>query len=183
VPGCVQIPLHSSCQAHRQTPKVKRGVAGEGTYPLSAYLNSINWTSWGGDVDTERIIHDLKRAIANRGGIDGSLGSDVTREKLNLSQLKDTADPLPSAGTHRTLAVQPDTDLTFYIERDCDRAALQAIQKKGVTVVIRASVQMGKSHLLTRISEVAIKQGKRVVVVDLQLIDSAVRRIPALFFQ
>jgi hypothetical protein len=42
---------------------------------------------------------------------------------------------------------------------------------------------MGKSHLLTRISEVTIKQGKRVVVVDLQLIDSAIRRVPALFFQ
>lgn len=35
-------------------------------YPLSAYLNRINWAFWEGEHDTLRLIEELKQAISGR---------------------------------------------------------------------------------------------------------------------
>jgi hypothetical protein len=40
-------------------------------YPLSAYLNPINWAAWDGSRDTPHLIEKLRRAISN-----GALTSD-----------------------------------------------------------------------------------------------------------
>ena len=66
-----------------------------------------------------------------------------------------------------------DPQSTFYIERAGDRIALEAIQRQGVTITIKAPRQMGKSSLLMRIMDGAARQEKRVAFLDFQLFDHA----------
>ena len=65
-------------------------------------------------------------------------------------------------------------DPKFYVERSTDMDALNAIKRQGgVTFTIKGPRQMGKSSLLIRTIEAAVKAGKRVVYLDFQIFDKA----------
>ena len=76
-----------------------------------------------------------------------------------------------------------DPDSNFYVERDGDQIALNAITRQGVTITIKAPRQMGKSSLLTRVMQTAQKIGKRVAFLDFQLFDKSTLSDADTFFR
>ena len=57
-----------------------------------------------------------------------------------------------------------DAESDFYVVRSGDERAIAAIQRQGVTITIKAPRQMGKSSLLIRIVDAAMKAEKQVSV-------------------
>jgi hypothetical protein len=146
------------------------------SYPLSAYLNGINWAFWQSPSDTDRLIDELMQAIA------GSLLSiNTERSKAELTSSTANSSPEPPQIPPPLPFAQPlrlempegtmDPESKFYIERAEDELAYRAIERQGVTIPIKGPRQMGKSSLLIRIIARAAAMGKRVVYLDFQLFD------------
>ncbi|ABW29956.1 AAA-like domain-containing protein [Acaryochloris marina] len=145
------------------------------TYPLSAYLNPINWAFWEQSEDTPQLLAELERAIA---GESLSIASDRAKQDLVQLPTADKAEipqPLPSAQppTLEMPEGSMDPESQFYVERQGDQIALAAIQRQGVTVTIKGPRQMGKSSLLLKTVDQAIQADKRVAYIDFQLFDDA----------
>jgi hypothetical protein len=147
-------------------------------YPLSAYLNPINWAFWENAADTPRLIQELTQAIA---GASLSIDSDSTKRKLTAVAAPPASEsiipqPRPSA---QPVSLEPaegtmDPESKFYVERASDAVALATIQQQGVTLTIKGPRQMGKSSLLMRAIDAAMKAGKQVAFMDFQLFDQEV---------
>lgn len=145
------------------------------TYPLSAYLNPINWAFWEQPEDTPQLLEELEQAIAGE-----SLSIDSESAKRDLVQFSDGSgieipQPLPSA---QPLSLEMpegsmDPESTFYVQRQGDQIAMGAIQRQGVTITIKGPRQMGKSSLLLKTVDQAIQADKRVAYIDFQLFDDA----------
>jgi hypothetical protein len=153
------------------------------SYPLSAYLNSINWAYWGTPSDTTPLIEELMRAIA---GNQLAISSDKCKaELIEVAQSPDLPQPLPQA---QPLSLEMpegtmDTQSKFYVVRPSDGVAETAIARQGVTITIKGPRQMGKSSLLNRTITAAAAAGKRVVYLDFQLVDKASLTNADLFFR
>jgi len=148
-------------------------------YPVSKYLDPINWAFWKGNEDTPRLIEELNRAIA--GGelpFDQKTKTEIPPEIEPSQQLE----PRPHAQLEMPEGTM-EIESKFYVERDGDRVALSAIERQGVTITIKAPRQMGKSSLLIRIMQAAQKVGKRVVFLDFQLFDKATLTNTDIFFR
>lgn len=147
------------------------------TYPLSAYLNPINWAFWEQPEHTPQLLAELERAMA---GESLSINSDRAKQDLVQRPLATETEtgipqPLPSA---QPLSLEMpegsmDPESTFYVERQGDKIALGAIQRQGVTITIKGPRQMGKSSLLLKTVDQAIRAEKRVAYIDFQLFDDA----------
>lgn len=72
---------------------------------------------------------------------------------------------------------------TFYIERPTDQVALETIEQEGVTITIKGPRQMGKSSLLLRVRDAALKRGKQVALLDFQLFEKPALSNPEIFFR
>lgn len=70
----------------------------------------------------------------------------------------------------------------FYVQRESDAIALGEIQRQGVTITILGPRQVGKSSLLIRAIDAADKAGKRVALLDFQLIDKTLLSQADTFF-
>ncbi len=66
-----------------------------------------------------------------------------------------------------------DPHSAFYVERPSDAPAGATMRQPGVTITIKGPRQMGKSSLLYRLLDTAQAVGKRVVLLDFQLVDAA----------
>jgi hypothetical protein len=140
-------------------------------YPLSAWLNPINWAFWDGPDSTPKLIDDLQR------GVSGSalpIGQDSARSAL-LQALP------PDALTFESGAM--DVTSLLYVRRQADDIALAAMGRKGQTVNIKGARQVGKSSLLMRVIDAAIKAGKRVAFLDFQGLDSSTLANADVFFR
>ncbi|WJW70307.1 AAA-like domain-containing protein (plasmid) [Candidatus Chlorohelix allophototropha] len=104
---------------------------------------------------------------------DTPLHAEPYSEPVPLAQL------LPLEKPEGTMSTQSH----FYIERQSDPIALETIRQQGVTITIKAPRQMGKSSLLLRVREEALKQKKQVALLDFQLIDKPALTNPDLFFR
>ncbi|NES22386.1 MAG: TIR domain-containing protein [Symploca sp. SIO3E6] len=140
-------------------------------YPLSEYLNSINWAFWQGKEDTSRLIAELSQAIL---GGELPISSIEAKQALLLANPPEeipqphyAAQPLPLEMPEGTM----DTESRFYVERSSDVLALSTIQQQGVTITIKGPRQMGKSSLLMRLMNKALAAGKRIVFLDFQMFD------------
>lgn len=143
------------------------------TYPLSAYLNPVNWTYWEQPDDTSHLLEELEQAIAGE-----ALSIDSDSAKHDLVQLPSATEvvipqPLPSA---QPLSLEMpegsmDPESKFYVERQGDQIALDAIQRQGVTITIKGPRQMGKSSLMLKTVDQAIQTDKQVAYIDFQLFD------------
>lgn len=146
-------------------------------YPLSAYLNGINWAFWQGEGDTPRLIAELQQAIA---GSELNIGAVESKaELIEVSEPPQFPQPSPAAQpVGRSLPLEMpegtmDGESAFYVERPSDPLALAAIAQKGVTITIKGPRQMGKSSLLIRTMAAAVNVGKRVAFLDFQLFGKA----------
>jgi hypothetical protein len=152
-------------------------------YPLSAYLNHINWSFWQNLEDTPRLIDELIQAISG-----GELSITDARAKADLLQTSQPSPlPLPFPSAQPVTLEMPegtmDSQSAFYVERLSDSIALETIRQRGVTITIKGPRQMGKSSLLIRTMNTAVNAGKRVAFLDFQLFDKAALSNPELFFR
>jgi hypothetical protein len=137
-------------------------------YPLSVYLNGINWALWSENEDTPKLIEELKRAIAG-----GTLSISTEQSKADLLQISPQAAlPRPSPSAQPVVLEMPegtmDSESRFYIERPQDATAIATIKRQGVTLTIKGPRQIGKSSLLIQVIDAAIKVGKKVAFIDFQ---------------
>jgi hypothetical protein len=145
-------------------------------YPLNAYLDGIQYATWKDPGDTTRVLDELQAVIAG----DQPAGDRFTwaGAPASTSQLPPPyAAPLPVPGG--TL----DVDDPWYLARPTDETALAVIRQPGQTLTIKGPRQMGKSSLLMRAAKAALDLGKRVALLDFQLLDDRTKANPDLFFQ
>ncbi len=153
-------------------------------YPLSAYLNQINWAYWSGPEDNDELIEELLSAISGR-----ALTINGSESKAKLIEVSEPSpmppQPLPQA--QPIVLEMPegtmDTQSKFYVSRASDVDALETIKRQGETVTIKGPRQMGKSSLLIRTVATAAKAGKRIAFLDFQLLDKAALTNADLFFR
>jgi hypothetical protein len=156
-------------------------------YPLSAYLNGINWAFWDSPADTDRLVEELKRAIAGQ-------PLSIRSEQLKTDLIESGPPFEPMAGLPLPMpAAQPvlempegtmDLESRFYVAREkTDAIALDTIRRQGVTITIKGPRQMGKSSLLIRTMAAARDAGKRVAFLDFQLFNKAALTDVDLFFR
>ena len=87
------------------------------------------------------------------------------------------AAPLPVPGG--TL----DVDDPWYLPRPTDATALAVARQPGQTLTIKGPRQMGKSSLLMRTVKAGIDVGKKVALLDFQLVDEKTKADADLFFR
>jgi hypothetical protein len=151
-------------------------------YPLSAYLDHLNWAAWNSAADTEPLIRELLAAID--GGelsvAGGAVKPDIATPAAfpPLPRPRHSADPLRLELPGGTM----DAESEFYIERAGDALCQTDICRQGVTITIKAPRQLGKSSLLVRTLEGAATAGKVVAFLDFQLLDCGTLERPEAFF-
>ncbi len=141
-------------------------------YPLSAYLDRIQWALWESDADTPRLIAELLQVIDGEAHLPSPMTNilgqaDRLLSPAPLAQMR-KLDPAKVDSPEGTI----DPESAFYIVRNADEDAHAALQRKGVTVTIKGPRQIGKSSLLIRLMEAAVRAGKRAVFLDYQLIEN-----------
>ena len=159
-------------------------------YPLSAYLDPINWAFWEGPEDTPALMAELQRALAGE-----ALSIATPQRKAEILAAKTPTGiprPAPSAqpqgsGKERLPLELPEGTMApesqFYVARSFDEVALSTIQQQGVTLTIKGPRQMGKSSLLNRVMTAARKPlKKQVAFLDFQLFDKAALTDTDIFF-
>jgi hypothetical protein len=144
-------------------------------YPLSAYLGGIQYAIWNDAGDTARLLAELLAAMAGEQA--GSAGVALAAAGGARQLPPSYAAPLPVPGG--TL----DVDDPWYLARPTDATALAVIQQPGQTLTIKGPRQMGKSSLLMRTVKAALDLGKRVALLDFQLLDEQTKADPDLFFR
>jgi hypothetical protein len=139
-------------------------------YPLSAYLNPINWALWDGPCDTSRLLAEIERAM----GGDELPTPAATTTAPPTTTPQAPPSPQASVGSLEPAEGTMDAESRFYIEREADRVARRALERQGVTITIKGPRQMGKSSLLMRVIHGALEAGREVVYLDLQQFDQEV---------
>ena len=159
---------------------VRMKYTGRLLYPLNAFLNSINYFLWENEADTAELLFQLEQAFSGQ-----EISNRKIVKKIKPSNSKTLIEPSPRA-TPITLE-SPDASMNihsrFYIEREGDQIALDAIQQQGVTITIKGPRQMGKTMLLNNIVECAQGAGKKVTMLDFQLMEMSTLSNPKTFYQ
>jgi len=176
VKGEVEIARKQAAQGGK--PKilpVRVGFMGSLPYPLNAYLDKLQYALWRTESDTEKVLADLHEVLS---------GGEITAPEGASATLGDGGDlppayaaPLPSPGG--TLGVED----PWYLQRPHDLTALSLIRQPGQTIIIKGPRQMGKSSLLMRVIAAALDVGKRVALLDFQLLDQTTKESSDLFFR
>ena len=84
-----------------------------------------------------------------------------------------------ASGTRRTL----DIDDPWYLPRPTDTTALSVARQPGQTLTIKGPRQMGKSSLLMRTIKAGLDVGKKVALLDFQLVDEKSKADADIFFR
>jgi hypothetical protein len=151
-------------------------------YPLSAYLNPLQWALWDKDTDTPKLIAELKHAISG-----GQLLVDNATAVTMPCKTGNQETPTAFANISRDLGSPEGTmphESPFYIERDTDREAVNALNEiQGVTITIKGPRQMGKSSLLNRLLADGTGKQMRTAFIDFQLIENAAMETADVFYR
>lgn len=167
---------HAATNGSPRVLPVRLAFDGPLPYPLNAYLDKIQYASWSGVADTPRLLCELRDVV---GGHKRPTPSGVRRAAAPAPAHVPPAyaAPLPVPGG--TL----DVDDKWYLPRQTDATALSLIQQPGQTLTIKGPRQMGKSSLLMRTVKAGMDLGKRVALLDFQLVDEDSKLHPDLFFR
>ncbi|MEM9769116.1 MAG: TIR domain-containing protein, partial [Cyanobacteria bacterium P01_D01_bin.71] len=158
--------LQKACKlAHKQgRPKilpVRLAYRTPFEYPLSEYLNEINWAFWQDETDTPQLINDLQKAIQ---GEELPINTHALKDELLAPEVPEPMQPpTPMAQPLELPEGTMDGGSQFYVARSSDAIAIDTIQQQGVTITIKGPRQMGKSSLLIRVMNQARSLGKKVV--------------------
>jgi hypothetical protein len=166
-------------QGNPKTLPVRLNFTTPLVYPLSAYLNSLQWAIWNKHADTPKLISELKKAISG-----GNLPVD---EVQHAGIVTAPTEEIPSAFATPFKLDSPEGTMTpqspFYVEREGDAVAMQALDRSGVTITIKAPRQMGKSSLLNRIMSEGGRRGLKSAYIDFQLIEKSALDNPDVFYR
>lgn len=146
-------------------------------YPLSAYLNPLQWALWDSPADTPGLIADLERAMAGeqlRAPTPASSPPAGIPAPATTRALLQPPSPQAPVATLEPAEGTMDAESQFYIERDGDAVVRRALERQGVTITIKGPRQMGKSSLLMRVIQQALTAGREVVYIDFQQFDQQV---------
>jgi len=140
-------------------------------YPLSVYLSEIPCIMVR-DLDAENI--QRLRAEIDRAFTGKSYG-EVLHQSVKLTV--DIPRPTPSIDPYDYASIDNpkgtmSKESRFYIERPQDSRMLGQVGLKQALINIKAPRQMGKSSMLIRGVEKARQQGKRIVFLDFQQLDT-----------
>jgi len=152
-------------------------------YPLSAYLNPLQWALWNKDADTPRLIAELTQAVSG-----GKLSTD--NFAVTTAHKKGNNEEVPTAFANissRDLGSPEGTmphQSPFYIERETDQEAIHALHEiEGVTITIKGPRQMGKSSLLNRLLIEAKARDMHAAFIDFQLIENTAIENADIFYR
>src|SRR5262249_9984584 len=133
------------------------------------------YATWSGPADTPRLVQEL---LAAMGGETRPEASAVPTTPVSAgSQPPAYAAALPVPGG--TL----DVDDPWYLPRPTDATALFVIREPGQTLTIKGPRQMGKSSLLMRTVKAALDLGKKIALLDFQLVDDKSKSDADVFFR
>jgi len=151
-------------------------------YPLSAYLNPLQWAFWKDDADTSILIENLKRAISGGQLFGENFVVTETDKPIGKEDF-----PTAFANIPRDLGSPEGTmphQSLFYIVRETDQEAIHALNEiPGVTITIKGPRQMGKSSLLNRLLVEAKTMKMRAAFIDFQLIENASMENASVFYK
>jgi serine/threonine protein kinase len=116
--------------------------------PLSAILDDIQWASWRGPEDNDRLLAEIS----------SSLGQ-VKRVASRPMTLEAVGGAVP-------------LDSSFYIVRPTDEEFYAAISRNDSIVLVKGARQMGKTSLMARGLQEARKAGCKVVLTDFQKLNA-----------
>ncbi|HET9704875.1 MAG TPA: AAA-like domain-containing protein [Vicinamibacterales bacterium] len=167
---------HAATNASPRILPVRLAFHGPLPYPLNAYLDKVQYAFWSGAVDTPRLLSELRDVLA---------GDKPPRP----SSVRHAPAPAPNHLPPAYAAPLPvpggtlDVDDQWYLPRQTDATALSLIQQPGQTLTIKGPRQMGKSSLLMRTVKTGMDVGKRVALLDFQLVDEDSKANADLFFR
>lgn len=148
-------------------------------YPLSAYLNPLQWAIWNRHADTPKLIAELKKAMSG--------GSLPVGEARHVEIVTAPTEEIPAAFATPFKLDAPEGTMTpqspFYVEREGDAIAIRALDRNGATITIKAPRQMGKSSLLNRIMLEGGGRGLKSAYIDFQLIEKSALDNPDVFYR
>ena len=178
-----EIEISRDQAAKTSTPRilpVRLRFAGPLPYPINAYLDHVQYTAWAGPSDTPRLLRELLDAIGGGAPLEKAPTSAPIAPAINLPPLYAAPlppGPLPEPGG--TL----DVDDPWYVPRQTDAMALDHIRQPGQTLTIKGPRQMGKSSLLMRTVKAGMDAGKKVALLDFQLVGEDSKADADLFFR
>lgn len=134
----------------------------EGPLPqeLAGKLNPLHYFLWHSPEDDTRLVNELLQALTHPPRVP----------------------PTPIGDLERVGGAVP-LDSKFYIERSTDTELQVAINRRDMIVLVKGARQIGKTSLLARGMETARKNGVRVVLTDLQKLNTAQFQNLDSFFQ
>jgi hypothetical protein len=171
---------HGKANGNPKTLPVRVAYNEPLVYPISAYLNPLQWAFWEKETDTPRLIAELGRAVS--GGILPSKSTDVKSVLPPSEEVPTAFANMPPRDLGSPEGTMP-RQSPFYVERETDHEALASLHEmKGLTV-IKGSRQMGKSSLLNQMLAEAGRSGMKSAFVDFQMIESAAIGNAELFYR
>jgi hypothetical protein len=178
-----EIEISRDQAAKTSTPRilpVRLRFQGPLPYPINAYLDPVQYTCWAGPADTPRLLRELLDAIGGGTPLEMGPTSAPIAPAINLPPLYAAPlppGPLPEPGG--TL----DVDDPWYVPRQTDAMALDHVRQPGQTLTIKGPRQMGKSSLLMRTVKAGMEAGKKVALLDFQLVGEDSKADADLFFR
>ncbi len=112
-------------------------------YPLNSYLDPIQWAVWNGPQDTDALAQQLMQAIGGAELAQIPVLNPAPNSLVSVAPAP-AAQPIPLEKPEGTMQA----DSIFYVAREADRVAIEAIRGSGVTITIKGPRQIGKSSLL-----------------------------------
>jgi AAA-like domain/TIR domain len=174
-----EIELARKCSASTGVPRilpVRVAFDDSLPYPLSAYLDATQYATWTRPDDTPSLLTELLAAIAGEAVLQGHPGGPSPTSS-NSPLPPAYAAPLPVPGGAL------DVEDPWYLPRPSDQLALTVIRRPGQTVTIKGPRQMGKSSLLMRTVKAGLDAGKKIALLDFQLLDDKTKADGETFFR
>jgi hypothetical protein len=151
---------------------IRVAYSGPLDYELHSYIGRLQYVVWQAPGDDTRVIREILRVTtAGQKLSQGGVRSMAAWAPIQM----DRGRPMPSVD-RRTLkrpggAIDAEDD--FYIRRPADDTVENIAAEAGVTLVIKAPRQTGKSSLLIRYLAACESKEKRIVSIDLQSFTNA----------
>ena len=167
---------HAATHATPHILPVRIDFDGPLPYPLNAYLDAIQYATW-------------KRAAGNAAAAPGTARRDGARHRDGAAAPGRGADRATRTCRRRmrrrcpSLAARSMSRIPGICPGLTDATALAVIRQPGQTLTIKGPRQMGKSSLLMRTVKAGVDIGKKVALLDFQLVDEKTKANADLFFR
>ena len=160
---------------------VRVNFLGELPYDLGSYLKPIQYTTWDGSEDDDKVLNELTLAVEKAAALPMA-GSDPDNDDGNecieglYASTEKIGAPLPVSDPRLAPDLRMDTGAVrstspFYVARESDGWLLGQITMKGSTSIIKGARQTGKSSLLARAHNTTKKEGHKSIYLDFQSLD------------